>query len=286
MSKPFNSNALICPSCATNNFSISDSKLKCNVCLNNFDFLNDVYYFKAFNHDQVTDNFDKIKYFLKNNSKIYDLLIKILSPVYPSLRIQKFIKTHIKTTGVVAINLGSGNSNISDKVSNIDIFPYKNVNIVCDIEHIPIANNSVDIIFITGVLEHVTSPEKVISEIYRILKPEGIVYSFMPFIQPFHASPNDFSRRTYEGIKVLFNKFETIELSSAGGPTSGMLWIVQEWLTLVLSLGIKQLHTIIYLIIMLFTFPLKYLDIILMKLPMSKNISSGFLYIGKKIHIL
>ena len=101
-------------------------------------------------------------------------------------------------------------------------------------------------------------------------------------MQPFHASPYDFSRRTVEGMKVLYKDFDTIELKPSGGPTSGLLWIFQEWVSILLSFGIKPLHYLLNIVLMLLTFPLKFLDFILIYHPMSKNISSGFLYIGRK----
>jgi ubiquinone/menaquinone biosynthesis C-methylase UbiE len=67
------------------------------------------------------------------------------------------------------------------------------VDIVCDIENLPFKNNSIDVVFNIAVLEHVKNPENVVGEIFRILKADGIVVSFFPFIQAFHASPYDFS---------------------------------------------------------------------------------------------
>jgi len=39
---------------------------------------------------------------------------------------------------------------------------------------------------------------------------------------------------------------------------------------------------LIYLFVMVITAPIKFLDYFLIKHPMAKNISSGFVYIGKK----
>jgi len=122
----------------------------------------------------------------------------------------------------------------------------------------------------------------VIDEIYRVLKPDGIVYTAFPFIQGFHASPYDFTRVTEEGIKVLHDGFEQIEVKPFSGPTSGMLWIFQEWVAILFSFGSKKLHMIIYLLMLVLTFPIKFLDYFLIHHPMAKNIASGFIYIGKK----
>ena len=114
-----------------------------------------------------------------------------------------------------------------------------------------------------------------------ILKPGGKLYCFIPFMQPFHASPYDFQRFTYEGMKQQFKDFKIISLKSVG-PTSGMLWVLQEWFALVFSFGIKPLHTLLYLFFMVVTFPIKFLDVILQFHPMSKNMASGFSILVEK----
>ena len=48
------------------------------------------------------------------------------------------------------------------------------------------------------------------------------------------------------------------------------------------SFGNKKIHMLIYLFVMVITAPIKLLDYFLIKNPMAKNISSGFIYIGKK----
>jgi hypothetical protein len=84
-------------------------------------------------------------------------------------------------------------------------------------------------------------------------------------------------------LKKYFSlNFKSIEVKPFGGGTSGMLWVLQEWIAILFSFGNKKLHMLIYLTIMVITAPLKFLDYFLIKHPMAKNISSGFVYIGKK----
>ena len=101
-------------------------------------------------------------------------------------------------------------------------------------------------------------------------------------MQGFHAAPHDYSRRTKEGMKYLFRTFSKVSVTNGGGPTSGMLWVMQEWLAMVLSFGFKPLHTLWYLALMVLTFPIKYLDILLIKHPRAENISSGFWVVAQK----
>lgn len=241
------------------------------------------YIFKKLETSDIEDSLDKFKNMLKKYDKFYYWLIKVISPVFVDRSQEKFIESYV-SKDKVCINIGSGNSKVSDNVCNVDIFTYDNVDVVCDIENLPFKDNSIDVILNIAVLEHVPNPQKVIDEIHRVLKPDGVVYTAFPFMQGFHASPYDFTRVTEEGIKVLHKEFETIEVKPFGGPTSGMLWTFQEWVAILLSFGNKKLHMIIYLIVMCLTFPIKFLDYFLIRHPMAKNIASGFVYIGRKIN--
>lgn len=237
--------------------------------------------FKKLETSDIGDNLDKFKNRLKKFTKLYTWLIHIISPVYIDNTKKRFIDEHV-SNDKICLNVGSGNSNISGNVYNVDIFAYENVDVVCDIEELPFEDNSIDVVLNIAVLEHVPNPKKVIEEIYRVLKPNGLIYTSFPFMQGFHASPYDFTRVTEEGIKVLHKAFEPIEVRPLSGPTSGMLWVLQEWIAILLSFGSKKLYLIIYLLIMILTFPVKYLDFFLLKHPLAKNISSTFIYIGKK----
>jgi len=282
MSKNINPEILLCPSCKSKDLSLDSKELKCLDCGTNYKNESGKLIFLLFDKKDIDDGFDRVKHSVKKFAGFYDLLIRIFSPVYVDKYYNKFIKKYCLGENTVALNLGSGNSDLSDYVSNVDIFNYPNVNIVCDIENLPLKDNSCDVILNIAVLEHVKNPEKIVAEIFRVLKKDGLVFSFFPFIQGYHASPFDFSRRTIEGIKYLYKDFESVEVKIAGGPASGFLWILQEFLALILSFGIKKLHNLVLIFLMLITFPVKYLDVIFRHFPAAENISSGFYYIGKK----
>lgn len=229
----------------------------------------------------INDRLDKIKNKVKNFPKLYYFIVQTISPVCGDNNAKLFIADYKRDDSII-LNVGSGNSNINPHVINVDIFAYENVDVVCDIEKLPFKDNSVDAVLNTTVLEHVPYPEKVIKEIHRILKPGGAIYTAFPFMQGFHASPYDFSRLTSEGIKLLHCDFDIIETKPFGGPTSGMLWVLQEWLAIIFSFGSTKLHLILSIFFMLITWPIKFLDLLLKRHPSAINISSGFICIGKK----
>jgi SAM-dependent methyltransferase len=165
---------------------------------------------------------------------------------------------------------------------NIDLYDYPNVDLVCDISQLPFKNNSIDLIISIAVLEHVPDPKIIVEEIARVLKPGGKIYIYIPFIQGFHASPYDYQRYTISGIKHLFNDFDVMEARCGSGPSSGFLWIFQEWLAILLSFGIKPLYRLLHILVMLLTFPVKFLDILFIHHPFAMNIASAFTIIAKK----
>ena len=206
----------------------------------------------------------------------------LLSPAYYDRHLIRFLNKHVEGKPIVGINLGSGNNDISGNLTNVDIFPFPHVNIVGDIGNLPFKDGSVDLVINYQVLEHVPNPEKVVSEIYRVLRPGGWVYTVFPFMQGFHASPYDYSRRTSEGIKVLHEGFEMQETRCVGGPTSGLLWVFQDYVAIILSLGSERVYSVVYALMMALTFPIKFLDVLLVHHPLAKKISSSFVYVGVK----
>lgn len=278
-----NINKLRCIHCDGDLMRSADAnELLCDSCKKTYRINNNgQIVFHRLEQSSINDDLDKLKNKLKKFSKFYYFLINAISPVYVDRKVGDFVDSY-SGEGRIVLNIGSGNSKISDNVINIDIFEYENVDVVCDIANLPFKDSSVDIILNIAVLEHVPNPQRVINEIYRVLKPEGIIYTAFPFMQGFHASPYDFTRVTEEGIKTLHSGFDMIEVRPFGGPTSGMLWVFQEWVAILFSFGNKKLHTFIYLSIMILTFPLKFLDYFLIRHPMAKNIASGFVFIGKK----
>ena len=111
------------------------------------------------------------------------------------------------------------------QIDSLDIYPSPNVNLIADAHYLPFPNESYDIIIIQAVLEHVINPYKVVSEIYRILKNEGIIYAETPFLQSVHMANNDFTRFTHSGHRWLFRNFLEIKSGVTDGATYSLLFV-------------------------------------------------------------
>jgi SAM-dependent methyltransferase len=196
------------------------------------------------------DVLNQIKNIVKKYPLIYRFLAEVLAPVYVCKRTLKNIIKEVNKENLIGLNIGSGVTNYSDKILNFDLQPFKNVEIVGDLFKLPFPDSTFDYVFSIYVLEHIPNPERAISEMYRVLKPGGICYCFIPFIQGFHAAPNDFIRLTSRGVEQYFSEFDI--LTNRGlGPTSALLWVVQEWIAILFSFNNKKLHFVIHTLTMI-----------------------------------
>jgi len=223
---------------------------------------------------------------IKKYGRLYYFIIYVFSPVFGNQKFQrKFGKLLAKYQNEnIIMNIDSGPTYLHARkdVINVDIFDFKEVDIIADAADLPLIENSVDLIFNIAMLEHVPAPQTIIKEMYRVLKKGGEAVCYLPFMVPFHAAPEDYQRWTITGVKNLFSEYEILEIGVGAGPTSAMLWVLQEWLSILFSFRSKILHDIIFLILMIVTAPLKLLNLLLVKFPYAEKIASGFYVIGRK----
>ena len=119
----------------------------------------------------------------------------------------KYCKKYIEGT---VLDFGCGDAKYkeiieesADEYLGMDMSKAGEVDIVGDIENAPLENDSVDTIICTQVLEHTKNPFKVVSEISRILRKNGICIITAPFICAYHPHPLDCFRFTPEGLRQL-----------------------------------------------------------------------------------
>lgn len=109
-------------------------------------------------------------------------------------------------------------------VASFDIYESPNVQFIADAHDLPIKDEVFDAVVIQAVMEHVLQPERVAAEIYRVLKPGGVVYAETPFMQQVHEGPYDFTRFTESGHRWLFRQFERVDSSVLTGPGIQLTW--------------------------------------------------------------
>lgn len=184
--------------------------------------------------------------------------------------------------GAKTCDVGAGGRRITPNVVTVDFVAGPDVDIVGDIHALPIPDSSYDCVFCTGTLEHVRDPVTAVRELYRILKPGGIVHVDVPFIQGYHADPTDYWRFTLEGLRLLCEPFEEIEAGTYIGPTCGLVWIAREWANSWTSNRI--LSNLLLIPVAILTAPFKYLDFLLIRSKRSHHVASAVFFRGRKPH--
>lgn len=127
----------------------------------------------------------------------------------------QFFEKHLKLIdkSKVLYDLGAGPTHFKDiflkfKYTGVDfvkegpdgLFPH--VSIVADLtKTLPIKDEVADIVVLSNTLEHIPTPEHLIKECARILKPGGILIGTVPWIMGIHQAPYDFNRYTHYQLK-------------------------------------------------------------------------------------
>jgi SAM-dependent methyltransferase len=97
---------------------------------------------------------------------------------------------------------------------------------------IPTEDESFDCVMATEFLEHYTEPEKVLSEIHRVMKPNGIFFATVPFIWNLHEVPHDEYRFTPYSLErhLRYAGFENIQIKPLGGWNMAFAQMIGLWL--------------------------------------------------------
>jgi SAM-dependent methyltransferase len=106
---------------------------------------------------------------------------------------------------------------------------YGEITYVCDLTTIPVEDNRFDLVLCSQVLEHIPEPEKVLKELFRVLKPGGTLWLTAPLFYEEHETPYDFYRYTQYGLKYL--------LKETGFSVTRIGWLEGYYGTLAYQLG-------------------------------------------------
>jgi SAM-dependent methyltransferase len=139
--------------------------------------------------------------------------------------------------------LGSGSDALyaSDEIDliGLDVYASPHTRLVADAHRLPFQDEGFDGVWIQAVLEHVLDPNTVVAEIFRVLRPRGLVYAETPFMQPVHEGAYDFTRFTRSGHRWMFRQFEEIESGAVAGAGSAAFCSLRYLLR---ALGLGRTH--------------------------------------------
>lgn len=117
-------------------------------------------------------------------------------------------------------------------VINLEICDLPTTDVMGVGEHLPFRDNSFDAVFSLAVLEHVRDPFACAREIARVLKPGGVLYAAVPFLQPFHGYPDHYYNMTSHGLRNLFAqhlRIDELGVPASGKPFWALNWILRSY---------------------------------------------------------
>lgn len=124
---------------------------------------------------------------------------------------------------------------------SLDVYVSPSINVLADAHVLPFPANYFDLVIIQAVLEHLIDPPQSVSEIYRVLDSDGIVYSEVPFMQSVHEGAFDFYRFSLSAHKHLFNNFNLISAGVHHGPLEAVLFLSSHVVGLFLTRYVRLL---------------------------------------------
>jgi SAM-dependent methyltransferase len=136
-----------------------------------------------------------------------------------------FDKTKIKGT---VLDLGGTKESSYLKKHLNDVTKIVSVNmdgvLGCDVAHdlevtpLPFDSNSYDCVVANNTLEHIFNVKELLQDINRILKPSGVLVFTVPFMFPYHSSPQDYWRFTPDSLSKLLevSHFKNVEIKHLG----------------------------------------------------------------------
>jgi SAM-dependent methyltransferase len=138
-----------------------------------------------------------------------------------SAAIEKHAKGH-------CLDAGSGRSPYkkmllehAEQVTSVDVEDRSGeIDLVADLQSMPqLADASFDTVLCSQVLEHVPRPWDALSEIARVLRPDGVLIATVPHLSVIHEAPHDYFRYTQYGLASLCEraKLRVICIEATGG---------------------------------------------------------------------
>lgn len=107
------------------------------------------------------------------------------------------------------LNIGCGFKSIPG-IINIDHKSGVGVDVIAKLDKLPYETNCVDIILASHVLEHLSNLPEVLEEIYRVLKPGGILAAWIPYGWKHAENPYHLHVWTEKTVKILTRSKEGI----------------------------------------------------------------------------
>ena len=115
--------------------------------------------------------------------------------------------------------------NLDVKYIGIDLSLAVKPEVLGGVDALPFRDGVADAVICTQVIEHVSSPEKLLLEVSRILKPGGRLFLSTHGSYVYHPYPGDYWRWTHQGMRLLCDSAPDLTFDCAkhcGGSVSSL----------------------------------------------------------------
>ncbi|MBP6885647.1 MAG: class I SAM-dependent methyltransferase [Candidatus Pacebacteria bacterium] len=232
---------------------------------------------------------NRLKTFFKQWPGLYLFLRETFGPTHSPFNgfyLSRRVRDIFTAVGANAIvmNVGSGATRVHPEIINVDIFPFRGVDLVADIGDLPLRDAVVDGVVCDSVLEHLPDTSRALTEIARVLKPGGVFLVTGLFMYPYHSSPSDYYRWTEQGTRyqLELHGFHIEELGVRGGPMGALQGVLMHIFAMPFSRVSPALYFGMVQFFMVLFSPLKILDLIWMRLPASLELASDVYVVAIK----
>lgn len=191
-------------------------------------------------------------------------------------------KPRVLIIGGATAGAGTGDLLSDERIEFVesDIAIDERTTLVCDAHVLPFADQTFDGVIFQAVIFYLKDYPRCISEIFRVLKPEGVVYSESAFMEQVVGGEYDLYRFTLRGHEYQFRNFERISSGISGGPAMATAWSIQYLLlsfteTLAFRAAIRILCKCTL-------FWMKYLDLLLVRKRGAVDAAAGTYFMGRR----
>lgn len=284
-----------CPSCHYGDLKNEDTAVKCPNCQIEFPIvkgapvlINESNSLFKFDDYQNSSGSSDLSSSLKGRFGIPSLSVNLS---YKKIIAQMAIDlSEIENASVLVVGAGMQKQEIIElmtshntlKITATDIDISSDVDIFCDGHDLPFKEGTFHAVITTAVLEHVADPGRVLSEIYRVTVPSGLVYSEFPFMQQVHEGAYDFFRVTLTGHRLLMKNYVELSAGMVAGPATALAWALENFTLSFVARKSLFVRRVTKLLSRYCFFWLKYFDYILAKNSSNSDSASCTYFYGKK----
>ncbi len=131
----------------------------------------------------------------------------------------------------LVLNLSAGGTGAHpDNVIEVDAAVFRNTDLLADAHTLPFRDGVFQAAIVLNAFEHYREPRQVARELYRVLRPGGMLLVHTAFMQPLHEAPWHFYNCTRYGLQQWFEAFETdtLHVSANFSPGHSIAWLASE----------------------------------------------------------